>query len=98
MSARGGSLMEKVRQQQQQLLKQRKVAVSTTQGGEGYKAAHTGGMLSDDTNRRIVTESVRTTRVSQQEAGEWKGVDAALRPPTLGLKVSKSNNPFLNRR
>ena len=86
--------MEKVRQQQQQLLKQRKVAVSTTQGGEGYKAAQTGGVLSDDTNRRILTESVRT-RVSQQEL---KGVDTAPRPPTLGLKVSKSNNPFLNRR
>ena len=90
--------MEKVRQQQQHLLQQRKKAVSTTQGGEVYKAAQTGGVLSDDTNRQILTESVRTSRVSQQEAGEWKGLDAAPRPPILGLKVSKSNNPFLNRR
>ena len=90
--------MEKVRQQQQHLLQQRKKAVSTTQGGEGYKAAQTGGVLSDDTNRRILTESVRTTRVSQQEAGERKGLDAAPRPPTLGLKVSKSNNPFFRTR
>ena len=89
MSARSGSLMEKVRQQQQQL-RQQSLAASTSK-------AQTGAVLSDDTNRPILTESVR--RVSLESAEQQKkSADEQPRTPSLGLKVSKSNNLFFRTR
>jgi hypothetical protein len=90
MSARSSSLMEKVRQEQQ------KQNNATSTALEESHMLHSG-VLSDGTNTRIVPESgsrrISLDSVSQQNAGIQQS-----KAPTLGLKVSRSNNPFFKKR